>query len=181
MTNIIVFCRAEIMEKTGPMLKYNAYIEKTLFKDIIENTPLVSLDLVVRQGKKILLGKRLNKPAQGYWFTMGGRILKNEKLEHTIERIAKDELGIQLEGIPRFVGVFEHFYEESIYEGVSTHYVNLVYETEVHHLSNLPEDQHDAYRWFTVGELLESESVHPYVKEIFMHEKQVIQTDKGTV
>ncbi|KYJ86982.1 GDP-mannose mannosyl hydrolase [Sulfurovum riftiae] len=163
------------------MLKHDVFIEETLFRDIIENTPLVSLDLVVRQGEKILLGKRLNKPAKGYWFTIGGRILKNEKLDHAMQRIAKDELGVQLNGTPRFIGVFEHLYDDSIYDGVSTHYINLVYETEIDDLPDLPRDQHDTYRWFTVGELLESEDVHRYIKEIFVRDKQMTRTGKGTV
>ena len=48
------------------------------FEVVVESTPLVSIDLVVRApDKKILLGKRVNRPAQGYWFVPGGRILKD--------------------------------------------------------------------------------------------------------
>ena len=150
------------------MLKHNAFIEERLFRDIIESIPLVSLDFVIRQGEKILLGKRLNKPAKDYWFTIGGRILKNEHLDNTMQRIAKDELGVQLSSAPKFIGVFEHLYDDSIYEGVSTHYINLVYEIEIDDFSNLPREQHDIYRWFTVGEMLESVDVHTYVKDIFI-------------
>ena len=52
------------------------YLTGDLFKTIIDNTPLVSVDLIVKCKGKILLGKRVNKPAQGYWFTLGGRVLK---------------------------------------------------------------------------------------------------------
>jgi colanic acid biosynthesis protein WcaH len=145
----------------------NAFIDDTLFRSIIENTPLVSLDLVVKREGKILLGRRLNKPAKGYWFTIGGRIFKNEKLDDTIARITREELGTELDHIPKFIGVFEHFYDDSIYEGVSTHYINLVYEVEINDLSTLPREQHDSYRWFGVDELLESEEVHKYIKDIF--------------
>jgi colanic acid biosynthesis protein WcaH len=50
------------------------------FKDLIENAPLVSIDLIVRQREGILLGKRVNRPAQGFWFVPGGRVYKNESL-----------------------------------------------------------------------------------------------------
>ncbi len=43
-------------------------------------------------------------------------------------RIAKDELNIELKLTSRFIGVFEHFYDDSIYKDVLTHYVNLAYE-----------------------------------------------------
>ena len=151
----------------------DTFIDDTLFRGIIEKTPLVSLDLVVKNGERVLLGRRLNKPAKGYWFTIGGRIFKNEKLDETITRIARDELGVELHSMPRFIGVFEHLYDDSIYEGVSTHYINLVYEVEIDELPDLPVEQHDTYRWFTVDELLKDEKVHRYIKEIFIRENSV--------
>ena len=36
-----------------------------------------------------------------------------------------------------------------------------------YHLTPRMDDQHDAYRWFSVDELLESENVHRYIKDIF--------------
>ncbi|MEA3490572.1 MAG: NUDIX domain-containing protein [Campylobacterota bacterium] len=145
----------------------SVFIDDSLFRDIIDHTPLVSLDLVVKKDGKVLLGQRCNRPAKGYWFTIGGRILKNEKIRDTIHRIARDELGTELTNAAEFVGLFEHFYDDGIYEGVSTHYVNLVYEAEVDDLPALPDDQHDTYRWFGIDELLESENVHQYIKDIF--------------
>ena len=150
------------------MQNNSSFIDDTLFRGIIEHTPLVSLDLVVKKDGKVLLGKRLNKPARGYWFTIGGRILKGERLEETIARIARDELGTVLTNPARFIGVFEHLYDDSIYEGVSTHYINLVYEVEIEELPDLPRDQHDTYRWFGIDALLESGMVHKYIKDIFL-------------
>ena len=46
------------------------------FKIIIENTPLVSIDLCIVCDSQILLGKRENEPLKGVWFTPGGRIFK---------------------------------------------------------------------------------------------------------
>src|SRR5687767_7562775 len=38
------------------------------FLKIIEATPLVSIDLIIRNAQgQVLLGKRLNRPAQGFW------------------------------------------------------------------------------------------------------------------
>ena len=69
-----------------------------------------------------------HKTAQGYLFSMCGRIHKNEIINNTMIRIAKDELNIELKLTSRFIGVFEHFYDDSIYKDVLTHYVNLAYE-----------------------------------------------------
>ena len=69
--------------------------------------------------------------------------------------------------MPRFVGVFEHFYDDSIYQDVSTHYVNLAYEIKIEVTFNLPAEQHNEYQWFTIDELLESKQVHKYVRDYF--------------
>jgi len=150
------------------------YLTGDLFKTIIDNTPLVSVDLIVKHKGKILLGKRINKPAQGYWFTLGGRVLKNENIQNAIQRIGKQESGIILDSDPKFIGVFEHLYNDSIFDTVSTHYVNLAYEIEVSDFENLPEDQHNDYRWFGPKELIQSDEVHPYVKDYFTEQKGTV-------
>jgi colanic acid biosynthesis protein WcaH len=82
-------------------------------------------------------------------------------------RIASNELNIELKFMPKFIGVFEHFYDDSIYKDVSTHYVNLAYEYEVEEALNLPTEQHNVYQWLSINELLESKQVHKYVKDYF--------------
>ena len=142
-------------------------LDDITFKTIIESAPLISIDILLKKDGKVLLGKRINKPAQGYFFSMGGRVNKNEAIANAMARIAKNELNIELKYIPKFIGVFEHFYDDSIYKVVSTHYVNLAYEYEVKEVLNLPTEQHDEYRWFTIDVLLQSEQVHKYVKDYF--------------
>ena len=54
-------------------------LDKDTFSTVIQNTPLISIDLIVENKKgQILLGKRVNEPALGYWFVPGGRIFKDE-------------------------------------------------------------------------------------------------------
>ena len=98
---------------------------------------------------------------------MGGRVYKNETIDDAIMRISKDELNITLKLMPRFIGVFEHFYDDSIYQDASTHYVDLAYEIELQETLNLPTEQQNEYQWFTIDELLESKLVHKYVKDYF--------------
>ena len=142
-------------------------LDDITFKTIIDSAPLISIDILLKKDGKVLLGKRVNKPAQGYFFSMGGRVNKNEAIANAMARIAKNELNIELKYIPKFIGVFEHFYDDSIYKVVSTHYVNLAYEYEVKEVLSLPTEQHDEYRWFTIDELLQSVQVHKYVKDYF--------------
>jgi colanic acid biosynthesis protein WcaH len=143
-------------------------LDDQTFKTVINSTPLISIDLLVKKDNKILLGKRINKPAQGYLFSIGGRVHKNESIQQATARIAKDELNISLKLTPSFIGVFEHFYDDGIYKDVSTHYINLAYEVDINNeILNLPNDQHNEYQWLSIDELLSSKQVHKYVKDYF--------------
>ncbi len=142
-------------------------LDDATFKTVIDSTPLVSIDILLKKDNKILLGKRINKPAQGYLFSIGGRVYKNETINNAMMRIAKDELNIELKLMPRFLGVFEHFYDDSVYQDVSTHYVNLAYEIEIEGALILPSEQHNEYQWLAIDELLKSKQVHKHVKDYF--------------
>ena len=142
-------------------------LDDQTFEAVISSTPLISIDLLVKKDNKILLGKRINKPAQGYLFSIGGRVYKNETIDSAMMRIASNELNISLKLTPSFIGVFEHFYDDSIYEDVSTHYVNLAYEIEIEETLSLPIEQHNEYQWLTIDELLKSKQVHQHVKDYF--------------
>lgn len=44
-------------------------LEMSLFKTIVANTPLISIDLIIfDKTGKALLGQRHNRPAQNCWF-----------------------------------------------------------------------------------------------------------------
>ena len=120
-------------------------LDNQTFKTLINSTSLISIDLLFKKDNKILLGKRINKSAQNYLFSIGGRVYKNETINGAIMRIAKNELNIMLIFTPRFIGVFEHLYDDSIYQDVSTHYVNLASEIEIEDTPNLTTEQHNEY------------------------------------
>lgn len=141
------------------------------FKTVVEYAPLISIDLVTMHHGKVLLGRRVNRPAFGFYFTTGGIVRKNESFKDAIKRIAKDELGIDLIQKPIFLGVFEHFYDDGIFDGISTHYVNHGYLLELdNEIINLPKVQHSDYKWFDIDELLISKEVHDYVKLYFKND-----------
>lgn len=145
-----------------------------IFKTVIESTPLVSIDLIVsNQQGQVLLGKRTNRPAKGYWFVPGGRVLKDEPLEQAFKRLIKVELGLD-EVASNFKGVYQHFYEDNFSEAnFTTHYVVLAYEIIFNgELSSLPDEQHSGYQWFDEKELLANENVHAHSKWYFRADKQ---------
>jgi len=142
-------------------------LDDQIFKTVVDSAPLISIDILIKKDNKVLLGRRVNKPAQGVFFSIGGRINKNETIDNAMARVSLNELNIELKSIPKFIGVFEHFYDDSIYKEVSTHYVNLAYEYEMEEIPDLPTEQHSEYKWFAVNELLNSDQVHKYTKDYF--------------
>lgn len=135
------------------------------FRAVVASTPLVSIDLiVVNTDWKLLLGKRRNRPAQGYWFVPGGRIFKGETLDAAFRRLSREELGCEfVRSQASFQGVHEHLYADSVFgESPSTHYVVLAYRLRVEPARlNLPNEQHSDYRWWDVDEASRSRLVHP--------------------
>lgn len=151
------------------------WLEPEHFLEVVRVAPLVAIDLVVRDpAGQVLLGLRKHPPARGYWYTPGGRIRKGETLDNAFCRITQQELGISLERQKaRFLGVHEHFHPDNFAgaPGISTHYIVLVYEVVLNPLpAVLPTDQHSAFRWWSVPELLAHPQVHPYTKAYFREE-----------
>jgi colanic acid biosynthesis protein WcaH len=142
------------------------------FCRVVRDTPLIAIDLIVQgPDERVLLGMRKNPPAQDHWFVPGGRILKNETLDEAFTRITRSELGI---AVPRHeattLGVHEHLYSDNFAgdSNFGTHYVVLAYRLEINPTSeSLPRDQHRAYDWFRIADLLRHGNVHPNTKAYF--------------
>ena len=166
----MTFVNNESDNKDGVNL--SPWLDKAQFQQVVAATPLISIDLIVRnEFGLVLLGRRLNRPAQGFWFVPGGRVRKDERLNDAFWRLTEEELGIVASrDNARFLGPYEHFYVDNFSgEDFSTHYVVLGYELAwlgQHNL--LPVSQHDQYRWFSVDELLQDPCVHQHTKDYFL-------------
>ncbi|MEZ8288854.1 GDP-mannose mannosyl hydrolase [Vibrio sp. 10N.222.49.A3] len=148
------------------------FLSKQRFSQVIESTPLVSIDLVIEdESGQVLLGERLNRPAQGFWFVPGGRILKDEKLEDAFARLTLEELGHEFKlSQATLKGPYTHLYNDNVFgNDCTTHYVAIAYKLIVNRSElNLPMDvQHSRYRWYNQDELLTCDSVHIHTKWYF--------------
>lgn len=158
----------------------SAVIPQDQFQRMVELMPLVSIDLVIINHKKeVLLGLRNNRPAKGYWFVPGGRILKDELITVALNRIAFKELNIdtfEINGfLPRFLGVYEHLYSDAFVGdvGISTHYVVLGFELLAPERFELTQhdEQHTALEWWPMDMLLASDEVHQNTKNYFLNKE----------
>jgi len=140
-----------------------------VFHTIVENAPLFAIDLVVvNERNELLLGKRLNAPAKGWWFVPGGRVFKNECLADAFMRIAGSELGVkQSLDSAQLLGVYEHFYDDSVFGSeISTHYINASHYFRVNtdELVLPMGKQHDDYRWVALTDVKDDPSIHHFSK-----------------
>lgn len=156
----------------GAEPKPGQWLRNEDFERVVRLTPLVSIDLVVRDAQgRVLVGRRRHEPARDLLFVPGGRITKNESRASAFVRLTREELGVEKPmDAARFLGVFDHFYPTNRLErpGFGTHYVVLAYELNLALPAvALPRDQHGEYFWLTPAELLSRPDVHDNTKAYF--------------
>jgi len=143
-------------------------LDTEIFKSIVENTPLVSIDMCLICNDQILLGKRNNEPLKGRWFTPGGRIFKNESWQACVKRIAISELGLVIDDMSkvRLMGVWDHFYANSFVDkDISTHYINLPHYVLFEDYPKIEtDDQHKEMGWFDLETVKKSAVQHEYMR-----------------
>ncbi|BBQ83207.1 TPA: GDP-mannose mannosyl hydrolase [Kluyvera ascorbata] len=141
------------------------------FSQVVSKTPLISIDFILENEQgEFLVGRRKNRPAQGYWFVPGGRVLKDEDLSFAFTRLAEEELNQRfsiLDG--NFFGVWQHFYNDNFSSSeFTTHYIVLGFRLKINTGQRyFPSGQHDSWRWMTAAELLTDENVHENTRAYF--------------
>ncbi|MFC7233960.1 NUDIX domain-containing protein [Halosegnis marinus] len=118
------------------------------WRTVVANVPIVSVDLLVTTDDGLLLGKRTNEPARGYYFPPGGRVEKFETRTEAVHRIADEELGLDVE-IIESLGSFEHIYDTADVSGVNgKHYLANGFVVAATGGRLQPDDQHENLRAF---------------------------------
>ncbi|MXR50433.1 NUDIX domain-containing protein [Halovenus sp. WSH3] len=131
---------------------------------IVRNVPIVSVDLLIRSEEGIVLGKRTNEPAKGEWFIPGGRVHKGETRTEAVDRIAADELGVEVE-IVESLGAFEHIYETAEIGGVGTkHYLANGYVVDPLTDQFQADGQHADFQVFTAAPQSLHQNVRAYIQ-----------------
>lgn len=131
------------------------------FADFLEQMPQVCVEVVLETDEGVLLAKRTGEPE--LWFWPGSRLYKGERLSAAAHRVAREELGIEVELRGR-LGIYEHRWHGSPVKGSpSRHTVNVVFRaTPADETFDVTlDDQHAAYRFVTGPE----PGLHEYVRE----------------
>ena len=88
--------------------------------------PKVGVGIVIWRRDEILLLRRKNVHGEGTWSTPGGHLEARESPEACAVREAREETGVEVEGV-RFLGV-----TNDVFDGEDLHYVTLWMEATYH-------------------------------------------------
>lgn len=142
------------------------FLSESDFAKVVNNTPLVSIDLCIMKGQELLIGKRINPPARNFFFVPGGRIIKSELRKNALKRILRNELGFVVKpNHDKFIqnlGIYEHFYEDNFLgnKNFNTHYVVIAEWIPFESLNNIKDkiksEQHSEYIWFDINKFKNS-------------------------
>ena len=142
------------------------FIEKELYRSILNGMPIPTVDILfINSKKELLLGKRNNEPLMWIYYIPGGRVNKWERSIDAARRKTKEELGIDIDTARlRFIWVYDDIFENSAFAGISTHCIPVTY---LYFLNSLEESQitiwdvqHSDIRFF----LLDDPSLHDMVR-----------------
>lgn len=89
-------------------------ITPAMFRIILAVIPIAAVNIIIIKDDRILLERRLNEPAKGYWFTPGGIILKGETVVEAAIRVCREETGLTVE-LDRLLGVFDEYYDKGYF------------------------------------------------------------------
>lgn len=135
----------------GTGLQTDMFIKRPFYRRIIGVIPILCVDLVIKDRHgHILLVKRKNEPLADHWWTIGGRIWRNEDPKIAAVRLAREEVG-QIIKTVKFIGYYNDVFDKSVIdmEG-GIHSVSLVFECTCDARTVVLDKQSSDYKWGTV-------------------------------
>ena len=92
-----------------------ARLSAPLYRQIMASVPITTVDVVVfsHDLARVLLFRRRNPPVQGVYYSIGGRLLKNERLRRAAARKLREETTLRLAPIELTLGgVIEEIFDD---------------------------------------------------------------------
>jgi colanic acid biosynthesis protein WcaH len=144
-----------------------AWVPEKIYKESIKSLPICSVDVLFfnKEKNRILLFKRSNNPAKGWYYSPGGRLWKNKDFAEMAKIQMKKELEINIDKKKLFGGlVMTEKFRNSVFSGIGTHNVNIFFgyilkEKEKEDI--ILDSQHEKFQWMK----LDDKRIHPYVRE----------------
>lgn len=155
------------------------FIDEEMYRSILENVPIVCVDVALVQENRIWLIKRNHEPNKNVYWIQGGRLNKNESARDCAIRKVAEELNIAKEDIEitGFLGTYSSEFHNSE-QGPPSHTVNLTFTARLRNSIDPGFDgDHSHGCWFYLnGQIprdLEGYQHHPYIQAILARIKPV--------
>ncbi|HBH71675.1 MAG: ADP-ribose pyrophosphatase [Parcubacteria group bacterium GW2011_GWC1_42_11] len=133
------------------------------YKELMDISPICTVDVLFFNSDKTktLLFKRKNQPIRDQYFSIGGRLLKNERLMDGAVRQSLREACVVVD-IEKLTlgGTQDEINPNSMFDGINYHAVNTFYGYVLGSEEIKLDSQHSEYRWFPVT----YDSFHPFIK-----------------
>ena len=140
-----------------------SFLSENLYRQCVDLLPIITVDVLIldKNLEKTLLFRRNNEPLKNIYYSIGGRIYKNENFLNTAIRICKEEVDLQInKGDLTFGAVTEEIFHNSIYDGVNAHNVNIFFGyISTGQLTIHCDEQHSCFKWFKLND----PNLHPYI------------------
>lgn len=160
-------CIQRYMETLDPLRTTPQDAPYDIYKILMEFSPICTVDVIFfnPEGTRVLLGKRVNAPYQGLFYTFGGRLRKNEAFEDAAVRIAKKEMGATVAPTNiKFGGIDNEISDSSIFENTNYHAVALYFGCVTPENTPIKLDaQHSESKWVSIDDTSIHPSIHPRI------------------
>jgi ADP-ribose pyrophosphatase YjhB (NUDIX family) len=139
-------------------------LPESLFRQISQMIPIPCVDLLIQDSQeRILLVKRKNEPAAGFWWFPGGRVWFNELRIDAARRKTREETGLEAKKIIE-IGTFDLIFSD-VPTGIPSHGITTLFQVFVIETSPKLDDQSSAAEWHSREEWLRLD-LHPFVRKM---------------
>ena len=104
-----------------------SFIPEPLYKEILNNTVNLCVDVLLRYDHRYLFIKRLEEPCKNVFWPSGGRIHKSESAETAARRKIHEEIGIEFTSELKSIGFYEDTYEVNNFGEGPYHTLSIVF------------------------------------------------------
>ena len=123
------------------------HIPDAEYRLILNSIPILCVDVLIVHDGKCLLLKRDNEPAKGEFWFPGGRVRKNESIQNTALRKAKEETNLDCEYV-KIISVEETIFSKTATMHSDVHTVNICCHLIPVDIGSLKLDKHhNDYKW----------------------------------